>query len=132
VRTVALTLADRFPARGTDPVTVIADTNADSPELVAWLEQVSSMPGRVGTSIRPDTPNGVTVVDVTPAGTSQGSEASTLVAQLRSTPATFETQVGGIAAELIDVKATLSERLPYAALLVVAATLVLLFMMTGS
>src|SRR3954452_1924795 len=61
VRTVALTLADRFPARGTDPVTVIADTNADSPEFTAWLERVSSMPGVVGTSIRPDTPVGVTV-----------------------------------------------------------------------
>ena len=132
VRTVALTLADRFPARGTDPVTVIADTDADSPEFVAWLDQVSSMPGVVGTSIRPDTPDGVTVVDVTPAGTSQGSEASALVAQLRSTPSTFDTQVGGIAAELIDVKARLSERLPYAALLVIAATLVLLFLMTGS
>jgi RND superfamily putative drug exporter len=132
VRTVALTLADRFPARGTDPVTVIADTNADSPEFAAWLEQVSSMPGVVGTSIRPDTPDGVSVVDVTPAGTSQGSEASALVAQLRSTPATFDTQVGGIAAELIDVKARLSERLPFAALMVVAATLVLLFLMTGS
>jgi RND superfamily putative drug exporter len=78
------------------------------------------------------TPGGVTVIDVTPAGTSQGSEASTLVAQLRSTPAAFDTQVGGIAAELIDVKARLSERLPFAGLLVVAATLVLLFLMTGS
>ena len=90
------------------------------------------MPGVVGTSIRPDTPAGVTVVDVTPAGTSQGREASELVAQLRDTPAAFDTEVGGIAAELIDVKARLSERLPYAALMVVTATLVLLFLMTGS
>ena len=40
--------------------------------------------------------------------------------------------VGGIAAELIDVKARISQRLPFAALLVVGATLVLLFLMTGS
>jgi RND superfamily putative drug exporter len=37
-----------------------------------------------------------------------------------------------VAAELIDVKARLGARLPYAALLVVAATLELLFLMTGS
>ena len=132
VRDVALTLADRFPARGTDPVTVIADTEADSAEFAAWFEQLSTTPGVVGTSIRPDTPPGLTVVDVTPAGTSQGPEASELVAQLRGTQPTFDTEVGGIAAELIDIKARLSERLPLAALLVVAATLVLLFLMTGS
>ncbi|MGH9133964.1 MAG: MMPL family transporter, partial [Ilumatobacteraceae bacterium] len=132
VRDVALTLADRVPARGTDPVTVVADTEADSSEFVAWLDVVSGMPGVVGTSIRPDTPQGVTVVDVTPAGTSQGRDASALVARLRTAPTTFDTEVGGIAAELIDIKARLGERLPFAALMVVAATLVLLFLMTGS
>ena len=111
---VALTLADRFPARGTDPVTVIADTDPDSAEFVAWLGELSTTPGVVGASVRPDTPAAVTVVDITPAGTSQGREASELVAQLRDTQPTFDTEVGGIAAELIDVKARLSERLPFA------------------
>src|SRR6202008_2220878 len=32
VRRTALLLADRFPARGTDPVTVVADTASDSDE----------------------------------------------------------------------------------------------------
>src|SRR5207249_1798190 len=78
----------------------------------------------VGTPLRPDTPAGLTVVDVTPAGTSQGPAASELVGRLRGTQATFDTEVGGIAAELIDIKARLHERLPLAALMVVAATLV--------
>ena len=132
VRDVALTLADRFPARGTDPVTVIADTDADSAEFLAWYEQLSTMPGVAGTAIRPDSPPGLTVVDVTPTGTSQGAEASELVAQLRGAQPSFDTEVGGIAAELIDIKTRLSERLPWAALMVIVATLVLLFLMTGS
>ena len=132
VRDVALTLGDRFPARGTDPVTVIADTDPDDAEFVAWLEDAEAMSGVAGVSVRPDTPAGVTVVDITPVGTSQGPEASELVAQLRDTQPTFDKDVGGIAAELIDVKARLSERLPYAALLVITTTLVLLFLMTGS
>jgi RND superfamily putative drug exporter len=132
VRKVALTLANRFPARGTDPVTVIADTAPDSAETQAWIAAVSKRPEVVGTSIRPDTPPGVTVVDVTPAGTSQGRQASELVTELRDAQPAFHTEVGGIAAELIDIKARLSERLPIAALLVVVATLVLLFLMTGS
>ena len=132
VRDVALTLADRFPARGTDPVTVIADTDSDSAEFVAWFEQLSALPGVVGTAIRPDTPPGLTVVDVTPAGTSQGREHPSSSPSYAARSRAFDTEVGGIAAELIDIKARLSERLPLAALMVVAATLVLLFLMTGS
>jgi RND superfamily putative drug exporter len=132
VRDVSLVLADRFPARGTDPVTVVAGVDARSAEFVAWYDRLPSMPGVAGTAIRPDTPPGLTVVDVTPTGTSQGAQASDLVARLRGAQPTFDTEVGGIAAELIDIKARLAERLPWAALLVIVATLVLLFLMTGS
>jgi RND superfamily putative drug exporter len=132
VRATALTLAERFPARGTDPVTVIAGTDADDPALVAWLADVSGTDGVVGASTRPGTPPGITVVDLVPAGTSQGAQATALVEAIRTQPPAFDTQVGGPAAELLDVKDKLSDRLPVAAAVVVLATLVLLFMMTGS
>ena len=48
VRATALTLAERFPARGTDPVTVIAAADADDPAFAAWLADVSSTDGVVG------------------------------------------------------------------------------------
>jgi RND superfamily putative drug exporter len=86
----------------------------------------------VGASVRPGTPSGITVVDLVPAGTSQGAPATAVVEQIRAQPAAFATQVGGPAAELIDVKEKLGARLPLAAAMVVLATLVLLFMMTGS
>jgi putative drug exporter of the RND superfamily len=132
VRATALTLADRFPARGTDPVTVIAGTDAQDPAFMAWLGDISKADGVVGVSTRPGTPQGLTVVDLVPAGTSQGAQATKLVEQIRSQPPAFDTQVGGAAAELIDVKDKLSARLPIAGAVVVLATLVLLFMMTGS
>ncbi len=132
VRATALTLSDRFPARGTDPVTVIAGTDAGDPAFVAWLADVSGMAGVVGTSTRPGTPQGTTVVDLVPAGTSQGPQATAIVEQIRAEPPAFDAQVGGPAAELIDVKDKLSARLPLAAAMIVLATLVLLFMMTGS
>jgi RND superfamily putative drug exporter len=131
VRDVALTLADRFPARGTDPVTVIAHTDDDS-AVSSWLQDVSAMPGVAGTSVRPGTPAGTLVVDIVPVGTSQGSEATALVKQLRTSSAEFDVEVGGVAAELIDIKQRLSQRLPYAGALVILATLLLLFLMTGS
>ena len=130
VRDLAVTLAERFPARGTDPVTVVVD--GAGPQLDAWTRGIAALPGVAGIATRPDSPAGVTVLDVTPTGTSQGDAASALVTTLRELPAPFPVQVGGIAAERIDIKARLVERLPYAGLLVVLATLVLLFLMTGS
>jgi putative drug exporter of the RND superfamily len=132
VRAIALALADRFPARGSDPVTVIADTDADDPAFVAWLDEVSAADGVVGASTRPGTPAGITVVDLVPSGTSQGAAATALVAHLRAEPPAFGTQVGGAAAELADVKDKLRARLPLAGAMVVLATLILLFLMTGS
>jgi RND superfamily putative drug exporter len=132
VRATALTLAERFPARGTDPVTVVAEVDGGSPELTAWLDQLSVAPGVVGLSTRPNTPAGMEIVDVVPHGTSQGAAATALAEQIRDDHPPFDVEVGGPAAELLDVRARLAARLPYAAALVGLATLVLLFLMTGS
>ncbi len=132
VRATALTLSERFPARGTDPVTVIARTDADDPAFEAWLGETSSADGVVGVSVRPGTPPGLTVVDLVPSGTSQGAAATALVAEIRSEAPSFDVAVGGPAAELADVKDALSDRLPLAAAVVCLATLLLLFLMTGS
>ncbi|HEX2577205.1 MAG TPA: MMPL family transporter, partial [Aquihabitans sp.] len=132
VREVALTLAERFPARGTDPVTVVADVDGTDPAVAEWTDAVDALPDVAGTAVRPGTPAGTTVVDVTPTGTSQGEAATVLVGQLRAMPTPFDTEVGGIASELVDIEDRLAERLPYAAALVIASTLVLLFLMTGS
>ena len=132
VRQVALTLADRFPARGTDPVTVVAHTDAASAEFTNWMSDVTAMSAVAGTSIRPGTPPGTTVVDIVPTGTSQGPAATAVVKELRTATPGFDVQVGGVAAELVDIQQRLSQRLPFAGALVVLATLVLLFLMTGS
>ena len=132
VRDVALVLGQRFPARGTDPVTVIADTDASNPAFQQWLEAQRALPQVAGVSVRPGTPAGTTVIDIVPTGTSQGAEATAIVEAVRAEAPQFSIQVGGQAAELRDVKDILRDRLPWALLLIVLATLVLLFMMTGS
>jgi RND superfamily putative drug exporter len=132
VRAAALALSERFPARGTDPVTVIAEADATDPGFVSWLAGISSSDRVVGASTRPGTKVGLTVVDLVPAGTSQGDEATSLVERIRSDDPGFQAEVGGPAAELTDVKDRLGARLPLAASVVSVATLVLLFLMTGS
>jgi putative drug exporter of the RND superfamily len=132
VREVALVLAERFPARGTDPIVVIADVADDDARFSSWLDDVAARSSVVGTSIRPGSPPGIAIVDIVPEGTSQGAAATQLVDDLRAERPGFQIEVGGPAAELRDVKDILTSRLPWAALVIVVATLVLLFMMTGS
>ncbi len=132
VRATALALTARFPARGTDPVVVVASIDQKDPAFTTWLTEVAAIDNVAGTSLRPGTPDGLSVVEVVPEGTSQGDAATGVVRTLRASPPSFDTQIGGPAAELIDVKARLGDRLPYAALLICLATLILLFLMTGS
>jgi RND superfamily putative drug exporter len=132
VRAAALTLADRFPAHGTDPVTVIAAIDESDPAYVAWTDRLIASPDVVGASTRPNAPPDMTILDLVPRGTSQSVEATALARAIRADAPPFDVQVGGPAAELLDVKSRLGDRLPYAAGLVCLATLVLLFMMTGS
>ena len=131
-RATALVLADRFPARGTDPVTVIAAVHPASPAAEAWIARIGGTAGVAGTDIRPGTPAGTAVVDFVPTGTSQGPAATALVDRIRADRPAFDVQVGGPAAELADVKERLGARLPIAVVVVALATLLLLFLMTGS
>lgn len=63
-------------------------------------------------------------------GLSAAGEA--LVREIRAIPTPFERLVSGQAADLVDVKATLADRLPIAGGLIAITTVVLLFMMFGS
>ena len=61
------------------------------------------------------------------------SAGEELVESVRAVPAPFdEALVGGSSAELVDTKAVIGERLPWAIALIVVATFTLLFFMVGS
>ena len=62
-----------------------------------------------------------------------GADANRLVEQLRALPTPFdEVLVGGYPAELTDFRATLMDRVPLVAVLILVITFVVLFLMTGS
>jgi RND superfamily putative drug exporter len=131
-RAAALTLAERFPARGADPIVAMADVDPTSPDAAVWLDTVSGLDGVAGTQIRQGFGLDLLVVDVIPGGESQGDVAFGLVEDIRRVPASFTVEVGGVAANTLDTRAMMSERAPIAIGVVVLATLVLLFLMTGS
>lgn len=131
-RDAALTLAERFPARGAEPVVVFADISAASPDWASFEADVAARSDVAGLVVRSGFDPSVTVLDVVPTGTSQDDVAQSLVTELRETPAEFAFEVGGVAANTLDTNEMIKQRIPYAVGVVVAATFVLLFMMTGS
>ena len=131
-RAAAELVIERFPARGADPVTVVADVDADDPALAAYVVGLRGDARVADVRTWPGTPDGTTVVDVVPTGTSQGDAAQLLVRELRSDGAAFPVDVGGTAAVLIDTKDDIARRLPVAFAVIVVATFALLFLMTGS
>jgi RND superfamily putative drug exporter len=120
----------RFVIGGADPITVIADADAD--ELDEYLAAIGAIDGVRGLQVRPVDAAGVTVIDVLPEGPAQGETAEHVVNEIRAIDAGVQTQVGGPAAMLIDQRDGLFARLPYAVGVIVVATFVLLFLLTGS
>jgi RND superfamily putative drug exporter len=127
------TLQARFaPAVWVEPVAVLADAGADRAGLADLADQVAALEGVRAVAEPRGLGGGVHVLEVLPEGSGTDAAASRLVAGIRSLPAPFAVQVTGDAAALADYQATIRERLPLAAALVVLATFVLLFLFTGS
>src|SRR5215217_3520568 len=130
------TLEARFdPAVWVEPVVVVAEAGTDPAGLArvaAFGDRVAGLDGVRAVGEPRPLAEGVTVVEVLPQGGGTDPAASRLVAEIRALPAPFPVQVTGDAAELADYQATIAERLPLAAGLVVLATFVLLFLFTGS
>src|SRR6266516_1569732 len=69
---------------------------------------------------------------VVPTVEAYSSAGENLVERVRALPAPFGVDVGGPSAQLVDTKAAISDRLPMAVAVIAGATLLLLFLMTGS
>jgi RND superfamily putative drug exporter len=73
-----------------------------------------------------------TWLSVVPSVEPISAQGEHLVAEVRSTPAPFDTLVGGPSAQLVDSKSSIFGRVPVAAGLIALVTFVVLFLMTGS
>ncbi|HLM28981.1 MAG TPA: MMPL family transporter [Acidimicrobiales bacterium] len=131
-RQVAEAIDGRFPAVTAEPVEVVADVDPDDPALARWLDEVAALPAVAGATIDDASRAGVTVAEVRPEGASNGSAAQGVVRAVRGMDAPFPVAVGGDPAEIVDLRDSVVDRLPLAAAVLVTATFVLLFLMTGS
>lgn len=114
-----------YPDLDRPEIVVVAVTPTDNPELAAFRDRLTTVPGVAGVTTGP--PGTVTVLRATSA-----SDDTQIVETIRALPAPFEVAVTGNAAMLADYQDMLRERLPWAITIVAIATLLLLFLLTGS
>ena len=135
-RTVADTVETEFGGTGASPVTVAitTDQGAGAAEVAAYADQVNARPGVAspGTPVQLD--DHTWQLDVTPVGEPDGETAQRLVDDTRDVDAGpgVDALVAGPAAEFVDQQTAIGSRLPLALGLLVALTLLVLWLMTGS
>ncbi|WP_151481209.1 MMPL family transporter [Streptomyces albicerus] len=120
------TVEDHFPpGTGVSRVTVVLRPGTD-PATADRIRALSP-----GTESR-DLPGGTTVLRLQPSGSADGKAATDLVQRVRDIRGDEPVEVTGVAARLVDFRAMLGDRAPWAAVTVLAGIFVLLFAFTGS
>ncbi|HMM49511.1 MAG TPA: MMPL family transporter, partial [Miltoncostaeaceae bacterium] len=138
-RAVSDRLASEFPQAHADPISVALSAPTGGPEargvrreLADYASALAATPGAV--AVERPVPVGadrwrIDVYGDAPALSPAGQD---LVAAVRAVPAPHPAALTGAAASFSDQKASLGAHLPWAILVIAAATIIALFLMTGS
>jgi RND superfamily putative drug exporter len=125
-------LHDDFPPGRTSPLEVVVGAPAASRHVTALARRIRSLP-KVS-SVAPAQPaaSNLSLIDVAPSTPIYGAASRQLVHEVRSLRAPFYLGVAGDTAGYVDLEHSLATHLPLVLALVIASTLVVLFLMTGS
>ena len=127
------TATARFPGQEAPAVTIVANTSQQ--ELTLWALALKRNPDVTGIArILPPSQvaAGLSSIDIIPKASAHDVVGQRLVRQIRADRPPFQIWVTGDAALLVDFLGEVREYAPYALTLMVVATFVLLFAMTGS
>ena len=133
-RQVAETLERDFPANATSPIRAVVTVPAGAPAgLPAWLDAARTVPGITAATVVGER-DGTAEVDLGFAGDPMSAGARAVVDRVRALPPPpgGTVLVGGETAVLSDLLGSLGRLLPYMALIVAGATVLLLFLAFGS
>ncbi|MFI8389390.1 MMPL family transporter [Streptomyces sp. NPDC085540] len=127
-------IRDGFPNSPGGGITVLAEGAPGPERLAAYRDRLAALPGvtRVDGPIGSATGSEYATFSVSVEGEAVGETARDLVDEVRTVDAGFKTSVTGQAAVLVDAQKAIAGALPAAAALVVLATLLLVFLLTGS
>jgi uncharacterized membrane protein YdfJ with MMPL/SSD domain len=132
-RTVSDAIARDFPRVDSSPVILAVTAPATAgPTLHAYAAALRRTGGVRLVSAPRDLGRDTWEIDVNERGTPITQESQNLVNAIRVRPKPYPVAVGGATAELIDQHAATSRTLPVAIVLLVALTITVLWLMTGS
>jgi uncharacterized membrane protein YdfJ with MMPL/SSD domain len=129
-RQVDIALKRDFDVRRTTPITLVARTEP-GPGLDRYLDQVRDVPGVLDVS-PPRRAGDLTLVDAVPQNAALSDESQEAVRDVRGLDPPFEVLSRGETATLVDLKESLVDHLPAALAVLMVATIIVLFLMTGS
>jgi len=131
-RQVNDTLNTRFPPNRSAPLDLVIGAPATSPAVKALEARVKTFPDVSDVEpARPAGPN-MSLVSVAPIQAPLSTATQNLVRQVRAVNAPFYLGVAGETAAYLDLEHSLAVHLPAVLAVVVATTLIILFLMTGS
>jgi uncharacterized membrane protein YdfJ with MMPL/SSD domain len=125
-------LAREFPPNRTSPLQVVVGAPAGSPQVKALAARISRL--AEVSAIAPAKPAGPSnsLLAVAPVERPLSEATKRLVRNVRAIRAPVYVGVAGQTAELLDLEHSLGAHLPIVLTLIVAATLIILFLFTGS
>jgi uncharacterized membrane protein YdfJ with MMPL/SSD domain len=128
-RIVGERLAEDFPGGGEDPISVLV-TGAPA---TAWAGQIAALPDVTSATVTAERGTSA-LITVTYPATLPRADSREIVSRIRDLPppAGAEVLVGGRPAIDLDLLESLGDRLPWMALIMAVATMLLLFLAFGS
>ncbi len=132
-RVVSDALDRDYPRNDAAPlVLAVRAPRADGARLAAYARSLDRIDGVVGVGAPRALSDGLWQLAATVRGSAIGDPAQRVVREVRAVPAPFPVEVGGVAAEFRDTQSAIAGSLPVATGLLVATTLLVLWLMTGS
>jgi uncharacterized membrane protein YdfJ with MMPL/SSD domain len=125
-------LRSEFPPGRTAPLEVVVGAPAASRQVTALAARIRALPDV--SAVGPAQPAGhrLSLIDVAPATATYSAASRQLVHDIRAVRTPFYLGVAGDSAGYVDLEHSLRAHLPLVIALVIASTLALLFLMTGS
>jgi uncharacterized membrane protein YdfJ with MMPL/SSD domain len=125
-------LTANFPAGQTTPLEVLADVRPGSAPAGGLVARLRALPDVAAVARPQPVARSDSLIDVVPASNWLAHGSQRLVHAVRSLHEPFPFGVAGQSAAFVDLKASLASHLPLVLAVIVAATLLVLFLMTGS
>jgi uncharacterized membrane protein YdfJ with MMPL/SSD domain len=125
-------LRNEFPPGRTAPLEVVVGAPAGSPQLSALAAQIRALPDVSTVATAQPAGRNLSLIDVAPSTPTYSAASQHLVHAVRALRTPFYLGVAGDTAGFVDLEHSLGTHLPLVLAVVIASTLIALFLMTGS